>query len=91
MLQVYQQDWCSGNTPLVYISDHLSAILSFWYQGMLKASQLTGWVVLGVTFIVSLPRATVMETLLSRMPTLARNSDYNFPLEFSVLCFIEEF
>jgi len=29
MLQVYQADWCSGNTAFVYISDHLSAILSF--------------------------------------------------------------
>jgi len=29
MLQVYQADWCSGNTALVHISDHLSAILSF--------------------------------------------------------------
>ena len=52
---------------------------------------MTGWVVLGVTFIVSLPRAAVMEALLSRLPTLARNSDYNFPLESSVLCFIEDF
>jgi hypothetical protein len=58
---------------------------------LLEASQVTGWVILGVTFIVSLPMAAVMEALLGRMPTLARNLDYIFLLEFSVLYFIEEF
>jgi len=52
---------------------------------------MTGSVILGVTLIVSEPMAAVMEALLGRMLTLARNSDYIFPLEFSVLYFIEEF
>jgi hypothetical protein len=58
---------------------------------LLEAVQVTGWVLLGETFIVFLPMAAVMEAVLSRMPTLARNSECIFPLEFGVQYFVEEF